>query len=377
MSKIIGVTVGTPTSPKKIENEIKPVKTVNGQEPDENGNVEVVGNNGTDGISPTISVSTITGGHRITITDKDGTKNVDVMDGEDGADGKTPVKDVDYFDGKDGTSVTVSSVTESTASGGSNIVNFSDGKKVTIKNGKDGNDYILTETDKNEIAANVKSVCVAKNQGANNVGKFLAVGTDGNLILIDMPNGDIVGTIDENNNILLTGLLANGDYTVKYEKEDGSYTDIGTLTVGDTPKYTNLAEPLPDNTTDTTKWVNGYRITSSTIGAQAGTTVSNTIACTNGDVIRIKGVSLRAGTDRIVAYAKEFTTNDWAAGYFNIGIQLGSLEIVSKCETPDANGVYTFNITTDKTKTITGLRFAMPTPADASAVIITKNEEIA
>lgn len=39
--KIIGATVGTPTSPKKIEDEIKPVKTVNGKEPDENGNIEV------------------------------------------------------------------------------------------------------------------------------------------------------------------------------------------------------------------------------------------------------------------------------------------------------------------------------------------------
>lgn len=43
MSAIIGVTVGTPTSPQKIEKEIKPVKTVNGVEPDENGNVEVKG----------------------------------------------------------------------------------------------------------------------------------------------------------------------------------------------------------------------------------------------------------------------------------------------------------------------------------------------
>lgn len=39
--KIMGVTVGTPTSPNKIKDEIKPVQTVNGQKPDENGNVEV------------------------------------------------------------------------------------------------------------------------------------------------------------------------------------------------------------------------------------------------------------------------------------------------------------------------------------------------
>lgn len=40
MRKIIGVTVGTPTSPTKMERELNPVKTVNGQTPDENGNVE-------------------------------------------------------------------------------------------------------------------------------------------------------------------------------------------------------------------------------------------------------------------------------------------------------------------------------------------------
>lgn len=42
--------------------------------------------------------------------------------------------------GEDGTSVTVSKVTESTADGGSNVVEFSDGKTVTIKNGSKGSD---------------------------------------------------------------------------------------------------------------------------------------------------------------------------------------------------------------------------------------------
>lgn len=37
--KIIGVTVGTPTSPAKMEKVINPVKTVNGIAPDEAGNV--------------------------------------------------------------------------------------------------------------------------------------------------------------------------------------------------------------------------------------------------------------------------------------------------------------------------------------------------
>jgi hypothetical protein len=42
---------------------------------------------GEDGVSPEISVTDITGGHRITITDATGTETFDVMDGTDGATG--------------------------------------------------------------------------------------------------------------------------------------------------------------------------------------------------------------------------------------------------------------------------------------------------
>ena len=42
---------------------------------------------GSDGYSPTVSVTPIAGGHRVSITDANGTKTFDVMDGEDGAGG--------------------------------------------------------------------------------------------------------------------------------------------------------------------------------------------------------------------------------------------------------------------------------------------------
>ena len=42
------------------------------------------GTNGSDGYSPTVTVTSITGGHRITIIDKNGTQSFDVMDGEGG-----------------------------------------------------------------------------------------------------------------------------------------------------------------------------------------------------------------------------------------------------------------------------------------------------
>lgn len=73
------------------------------------------GQPGKDGTSPVVAVSAITGGNRITITDKNGAKTVDVMHGKNGSDGKpgadgspgkdgsngrdgyTPVKGKDYF----------------------------------------------------------------------------------------------------------------------------------------------------------------------------------------------------------------------------------------------------------------------------------------
>lgn len=45
------------------------------------------GTNGTDGVSPTLSVAEITGGHRVSITDVNGTQTFDVMDGQDGLNG--------------------------------------------------------------------------------------------------------------------------------------------------------------------------------------------------------------------------------------------------------------------------------------------------
>ena len=48
------------------------------------GNTGAKGEDGADGFSPTVGVSSITGGHRLTITDANGTQTVDVMDGDKG-----------------------------------------------------------------------------------------------------------------------------------------------------------------------------------------------------------------------------------------------------------------------------------------------------
>ena len=43
------------------------------------------GDPGNDGVSPTVSVADISGGHRVTITDATGTKSFDVLNGADGS----------------------------------------------------------------------------------------------------------------------------------------------------------------------------------------------------------------------------------------------------------------------------------------------------
>lgn len=58
--------------------------------------------------------------------------------GDTGATGAQGEPGKDGADGKDGASVTVKFVSESTADGGSNVVTFSDGKTITIKNGSTG-----------------------------------------------------------------------------------------------------------------------------------------------------------------------------------------------------------------------------------------------
>ena len=86
-------------------------------------------------------------------------------------------------------------------------------------------------------------------------------------------SGDVIGILDENNNILLTGNLADGTYTLKYENTDGSYTDIGALKVGGVVEPITVNIPLTD----------GIRISSSDGGDrdQSGCCATGWIDLTN------------------------------------------------------------------------------------------------
>lgn len=139
----------------------------------------------------------------------------------------------------------------------------------------------------------------------------------------------------------------------------------------------NLAEPLPNNTTDTTKWVNGYRFGSAGITAQnAGvpSTLSNEIPIKFGDVIRVKGVTLREGSDRWQFTMKHVDTEVVQHyQYFNNSMTAGVIEYLAYEGVE--NGVYTYRVTSNtKGHTPISFRIAFPTPTNASDVIITINE---
>ena len=96
---------------------------------------------GSDGVSPFIAVQAIAGGHRITITDVDGSRHFDVMDGTtDG--GSSPSVSVPLMDG-----VPSVGISETYARG----------------------DHVHP-SDTSRLAAN---------QGTTNAGKFMVVGSDG------------------------------------------------------------------------------------------------------------------------------------------------------------------------------------------------------
>ena len=99
---------------------------------------------GTDGVGISKIEQTTTstaddGNNVITVTLTNGTTSTfKVQNGSKGSKGDTGATGSAGKDGTNGTSVTVSKVSESTADGGSNVVTFSDGKTVTIKNGSKG-----------------------------------------------------------------------------------------------------------------------------------------------------------------------------------------------------------------------------------------------
>lgn len=198
------------------------------------------GDTGEDGVSPTVEVSTITGGHRITITDATGTKNVDVMDGEDGdpgtdgrgiksiartsgngAAGSTDTYTITYTDGSANTFTVRNGSNGATGQAatleitGVTALEYGAAPTVTeqsgstaqarkyvvgIPAGSPGADYVLTDEDREQIAK---------------------------MVIDDLGGRPVYGYVDESTKAVVLINAPGGEYTYYYELEDGTLVEIG------------------------------------------------------------------------------------------------------------------------------------------------------
>lgn len=229
--------------------------------------------------------------------------------GPAGADGK------DGSNGKDGTSITVKSVSESTADGGSNVVTFSDGKTLTVKNGSKG-----SKGDKGDTGA----TGATGGKGAD--GKTPVKGVDywttadqESIVqqVIAALGTPVFGRVDADKNIVLTGELADGTYTIKYEDADGNVITIGTLNAEGAPTWINVI-PLSINADGTPfvgtngedGWKTGYRLNSSgTETAVSGVSVTGFIPAKVTDKFYIYDMTMSGDDSRynkVVLYDESF-----------------------------------------------------------------------
>jgi hypothetical protein len=166
--------------------------------------------------------------------------------------------------GINGTSVTVESLSESTADGGSNVVTFSDGKTLNVKNGSKGNKGDPGTTPQKGI-----DFWTPDDQEAIVQQVITALGTP------------VFGRVDADNNIILTGELADGTYTIKYEDAEGNLLDVGTVEIG---------EEMPTSGQVEVSWAEGVKLdkTNGTEGSGENYAASNHIEIMDGYTYTVK-----------------------------------------------------------------------------------------
>ena len=168
---------------------------------------------------------------------------------------------------------------------------------------------------------------------------------------------DIVGYIDSSNNIVLSGTLAEEIYTVKYEMADGSYIDIGELSL--VPTYTNFADPTSSD------WKTGVRLTSNInqTTALSGGVATNYIPIQLGDTLLVTGINFSDGNDR-TAIDGDYASIAKASAIASTWVSSGIAENV----TYDGNSL-TLTITS-KCKNTKNIRFSGVATGTSADVIV-------
>ena len=180
---------------------------------------------------------------------------------------------------------------------------------------------------------------------------------------------DFIATVTANSGYTLDGgtvIITMGGVDVSTYYSDGkiaipSVTGdvvITAIAVASAPNYTNLADPTSSD------WLTDNRLNSSGTGTSAtGLDVSNYIAVTNGDVIRIKGLDMTHASARIAGY------NSSKAVLFSASLSATSYATNKTVGADESEFTLAYN-------GIAFLRVSGGLNSTANDVIITKNEPI-
>lgn len=284
-------------------------------------------------------------GTTLTITSASGTSSANLK-GEKGDKGDSIKGDT----GPAGVGVSsVKQTTTSTADAGSNVmtVTLSNGvtSTFTVKNGSKGSNGADGKTPIKGI-----DYWTPEDQEAIVQQVIAALGTP------------VFGTLDESNNILLSGELADGTYTLKWLNADGSYADAGTITVGPiATEPTNLFVVGGDG------YIESGRCSSTGEDRDTGVTtcfVTNYIDVSYGDVVRIKGYQTptASGSYCGVKYA------DGTTGGFML-----ETDVVVVKDFSLANGIAQFTVNAQNADF---MRFTILKPGSLDDIVITVNEPL-
>ena len=210
--------------------------------------------------------------------------------------------------------------------------------------------------------------------------------------------GTFFGSVDENNNIILSGILESGTYTIKYEDVSGNAIEVGTFVVGNgvapdpdptpdpdpEPTYTNLFNP--DTATLNTRFSNS----SGTYKDENGIVTSDYIPVTlstdasNHTIMRFRGATFTTNCTVIFYNSSKKIINSSTLSTNGYGMQSDTTTV-----TTDENGDYQISLgyksgkfDTAWTSGVAYMRVSLKvkdaalTASDVQNIIITVNEPI-
>ena len=194
---------------------------------------------------------------------------------------------------------------------------------------------------------------------------------DGTPVGTGIPQGqtaDVYGYVDENNAIVLNGNLDNGIYTFKYEMDDGSLVNIGSLEINEEKPYINWIKEVG--------YVAGKRM-SMTSGVEKDATdsyLTGFIPVKYGQTVRIKDIDVTENDNITIAtfdinkQAIKGTSATYGTTLYRAFVEKGT----------ESNGVYASTLTsainTCFTTDLAYIRISSKSITDDS--IITVDQEI-